>query len=180
MDKEWSEDLLEDEEFLERLELIKIKSIATNGERISLTWDELNDSVMPYKRSLKNGKGITPELIALHRTLDEFIKGYLSIKVEKDEICFIVIRKITFKEKSGAIYVKIAATMVVNLSREIGINLPEIPLYDFDREDKHNRSVKSFPRQETEYLKQLELEAKYYIEGKRGPAVRTLFEEGDK
>lgn len=177
METEWSNELLEDEEFLERIELIKVKSISTNGERISLTWDELNDSTMPYKRALKNGKGVTREIISLQRSLREFVKRYLCIQVENEQICYIAINRITFKEKSSEKLVKISAALVVNNSREIGLSLPEIPLYDFDRDEDHNNTNKPYPPQETEYLNKLELEAKYYIEGKRGPTEQTLFEK---
>ncbi len=176
----WDPALLEDEDFLVRMQLLKVKSIAVNGDKISLTWDELNDSDTPYKRSLRNGTGATPEIEHLQKSLNSYIQNYLCIKISKDQICYIVIDRIDFKEKGNSKEARIKLTLVVNNSRDINVTIPWTPLYDFDRDSESNEYCKPFPPRETEVLNKLELEVKYYIEGKRGPEQQTLFSKGSK
>ena len=176
---EWTPELVEDEEFQERIERIKVKSISLGGEKISLGWDELNNSDKPFKRSLKNGVGAAPEFEQLQRSLNGFIQNYLCIKIEQDQICYIEIEKIDFKDKGINKEARIKFILVVNNSRNIKVNIPWTPLYDFDRDSDSNKLLKPFPQRETQILSKLELEAKYYIEGKRGPELQTLFSNGD-
>ncbi len=177
MENKWDPEQVEDAEFLSKLELIKVKSIAIDGKKISLNWDELNHSDKPYNRSLNNGTAIPQEILNCQQRLYGFIRNYLCIQEPEGANCYIEITSIRFKEKHGDRLVKLSAILVVNNSRDIKLGLPEIPRYNFERDSEENEFRKAFPQVESEILDRLELEAKYYIEGKRGAEERTLFEE---
>ncbi len=172
---EW-ENLCNDEyELEERVDALRINSVSLKGDQASITWDEITCDGS-YGRAVIGVDDFAVELFQQYNSMKNYIPEALHMVMKGEDYNIITINRIGLKLKNSIEYARIGASISINGGKEIRVSMPEAAFYDFDRDNGNtNKTRKSFTKGETECLRKLVLEAKYYTLGKRRPEKANLF-----
>lgn len=180
---EWDLLSIDDDRLRLLCDNLTVCSISIKNSKAIIAWEEVAEGRGPaggtYGRSVNGVEDFHLDMYQLYKDIGNCVPEILYMVMEGDDYNFVDITNISFKVKDGALQVKLSAKVSINGSSAIGVYLPFMKLYQFGDNDE-NQKKKIFTKNASNTLSKLELEAKYYILGKRRPEDGNLFNRDEE